>query len=367
MATTVVNKDGTSYLVEELTIEGFEIFQHTPVLDIKSPSKVKLSPLAKPFSPICDIILPSVTSSSSMKEGKVKSRWDPNAPSSDQPTQVCKLSDLTPEVLAIYRPSRGGIIPCVPIQGQRYHCYGFDWKTGEVTDLAGGISYGRRKTSSRYRKFGPSANDALHGCLMEFMDESLNIFKGGAFGNSPLKPPSTSSVSSPLKSDETSSMQQIMNLCQQTDELTNDGGFKGRAISSPLVLWNPKMMNIIVPMEGVCPIRKISEFNAALQEKIRKNGKHEISGLCWLPESVVLARINGVSVPECDLHFYSKVAIFLRGGLYSGSPTSSVPKALWWNSRAHNAPSESFVKSIGHTKLVAVEDEKTSRIVTVVG
>ncbi len=313
--------DGSRYVVEELNIPGFEAFQpcHTKVVTtvMVALSPSKLSPHAKPFTPTKKPIrqLAPLPPASLTK----RQRWNPNAPSSKHPTRWCKLSDLE----VAFRPGRGGITPMTTIEGQNYYCFAFDWNTREVTDMAGGIRYGQGKTSARYRKRGPLAKNAIDGSLIEFHQESLNIFKGlDAFAS----------------------------------------GAAGLPIDST-VLYNDNMMNIIVPIKGICPMQMVRDFNAAFEAKIRKDGKHEISGLCWIPEIVLLARINGVQTIDCDIDFYSKVAIFFRGGMCAPcAPHQRVPidPLPWWNRpdcyAAPCAPREPTVSRASTSPISSVQD-----------
>ena len=145
-----MENDDYSYLVEEIMIDGFEIFQQN---NSSFTKKFKLSPHAPIYIPLNDT------------------------------KRFTKVSDLD---LSTVKPSRGGVIISTMFQGSRWFGFGQDWKTGEITDFGGGIYYGkdtvtgkvigRRDHGSGRGRRSHIDRNAIDGCLREFKEESLSVF-----------------------------------------------------------------------------------------------------------------------------------------------------------------------------------------------
>lgn len=129
-----------TYLVEEINIQGFEIFQDFKTKEHKS----SLSHLARPFIPSNQV-------------------------------HVCKASEID---LKLVKPGRAGVIVSTIYNGIRYFGFGIDWKTSEITDFGGGAAYTKtnfaknqvRKKNRRRR----TDTDVIHAALRECREESFS-------------------------------------------------------------------------------------------------------------------------------------------------------------------------------------------------
>ena len=152
----VEKKGGVSYLVEDIMIDGFEIFQSNTTTN-------------------------TTTSTGSSKDDD---KWIVENRRRVDNLKVEKVSRLD---LSLVRPGRGGVVLSATWNGVKYLGMGEDWKTGEITDFGGGLSYvklaaaggGEVKKVKVKRRHGRKRGmdkDAVLGSMREYLEESLGVF-----------------------------------------------------------------------------------------------------------------------------------------------------------------------------------------------
>jgi hypothetical protein len=144
MTKHLVQSTDYSYWVEDIMIDGFEIFQ--------PKRSFALSPLAIPFSPL-----------------KVAATA----------VNISRVADLD---LKLVRPGRAGVVVTTLYEGRRHLGFGIDWDTGEITDFGGGAAYGKLGAVAkgspvvlrrRRRKRRVTDKDAKHAAWREWTEEAF--------------------------------------------------------------------------------------------------------------------------------------------------------------------------------------------------
>lgn len=259
-----VENSDYSYVVEEIMIDGFEIFQQSSSFC----KKFTLSASAPSYVPPASPAIPT----------------DP--PTEQFTRKLPKVSDLD---LTTTRPARGGVVVSTMFQGTRWFGFGQDWKTGEITDFGGGIYYGQDavtgKTIGRARghkrshgvghRAGHVDKNVIDGCLREFKEESLSVF------------PEISPT----------------------------------VLECSAVLHTEKMMIIVVSLD-VCPYTISKNFYA----RISKMPRHEIRSICWIPEFALREKLlHNIHTKTSPFKLYSKVCTLLKKVIYGDSISPTPP------------------------------------------
>ena len=148
------------------------------------------------------------------------------------------------------RPQRGGVIPYTIKDGEVYFGLGVDTKTGDITDLGGGI---------RYKKDG----DAVTGSLREFMEESLCVF----------------------------------------------GAYTPDNVKNNVVVYTNSMMIIFVHFDV-----NMEQINEIFDSRVKTSKYSEISSLIWIPKTVFLncIKTGWLTTHFCNRRLYFRVRKLLQ-------------------------------------------------------
>jgi hypothetical protein len=338
MSSIFYNDFGESYLVEEIIIDGFEIFQLTfdkvekkekkeklsPFASIFSPSK--LSPLAPEYIPCCagnvdenstecagnvdeekeEIIVDQpirrrktfkdiVDDNNKKKQrNKDKNKYYcadltkekekereqiilVDKVESSEFTTVTKVSLLN---LSTIKPARGGIIISTIIEGMKWFCFGQDWKTGEITDFGGGICYGQDLKTGLVvgRKRRNYRRDGDSHRDKEIIDKDI--------------------VQGCLREFKEESLDVFPEITKQI-------------LDDSEALFTEKMMIIIIPL-SVNPI----EISKTFEEQVSKLERHEVRKLFWIPEFLLKQKLSFNTMKiSSPFKLYSKVSTLLKKSL----------------------------------------------------